>query len=151
MKTIVLLSFTLALTHFTMAQEKKIIFVCQHGAAKSVIAAAYFNKLAKERNIPYVAECRGIEPDSTVSMSAREGLTRDQLLDPRVKPQRLLAADTVNVDRIILFTPPLPSDTGSSIKTENWSQVENVDAEYPKRRDAIVKKINELLDKLEKQ
>lgn len=27
----------------------RIVFVCEHGAAKSVIAAAYFNKLAAER------------------------------------------------------------------------------------------------------
>ena len=27
----------------------RIVFVCGHGAAKSVIAAAYFNKLAAER------------------------------------------------------------------------------------------------------
>ena len=48
MKLAVLLVFYLLLIDVTMAQEK-IIFVCQHGAAKSVIAASYFNKLAKER------------------------------------------------------------------------------------------------------
>ena len=34
-----------------MASSKApmILFVCEHGAAKSVIAAAYFDKLAKER------------------------------------------------------------------------------------------------------
>jgi hypothetical protein len=47
-----------------------------------------------------------------------------------------------------LFTK-LPEDMKTSIKTEDWSKIENVDAEYSKRRDAIVKKINELLDSLE--
>ena len=137
-----------ALTHSMMAQEKRIIFVCQHGAAKSVIAASYFNKLAKERKLDYVAECRGVEPDSVVSSSAREGLTMDHMFDPNTKPQKLLPGDTTNVERIILFTP-LPPDMNTSIKTENWSQIENVDAEYLKRKNAIVKKINELLDTLE--
>ena len=33
------------------------VFVCEHGAAKSVIATAYFNKLAAERHLPVRATC----------------------------------------------------------------------------------------------
>lgn len=138
------------LTHLSMAQDKKIIFVCQHGAAKSVIAASYFNKLANDRKLGYTAECRGIDPDSVVSPSAREGLSKDHLFDPQTKPQKFVPGDTANVERIILFAP-MPSEWNTTIKTENWSQVENVDADYLKRRDAIIKKINELLDNLEKR
>ena len=36
-----------------------VIFVCGHGAAKSVIATAYFNKLSAERGLPYRATFRG--------------------------------------------------------------------------------------------
>ena len=36
-----------------MAQDPLIIFVCEHGAAKSIIAAAYFNKYARERNLRF--------------------------------------------------------------------------------------------------
>jgi arsenate reductase (thioredoxin) len=150
MKTALLFAIATLLTQTTMGQEKKIIFVCEHGAAKSVIAASYFNKIAKERNLDYVAECRGTNPDSVVSKSAREGLTRDHLFDPKTKPQKLLNSDTANVERIILFTT-LPSDLKTDIKTENWSNIQNVDADYDKRRNAIVKKINELLDSLEKE
>lgn len=150
MKTLFLFVFATSLTQVVMAQDKKIIFVCEHGAAKSVIAASYFNKLAKERNLDYVAECRGTDPDSVVSTSVKDGLTKDNMFDPNTKPKKLLISDTVNVERIILFTP-LPSDINTAIKTENWSQIENVDADYSKRRNAIVKKINELLDALEKQ
>ena len=40
----------------------QIIFVCEHGAGKSVIAAAYFNKLAAERGLPDRAIYRGANP-----------------------------------------------------------------------------------------
>jgi arsenate reductase len=133
-----------------MPQDKKIIFVCEHGAAKSVIAASYFNKMAKERNLDYVAECRGTNPDSEVSKGAKDGLTKDNVFDPNTKPKKLLSSDTANVERIILFTP-LPSDLKTNIKTEDWSSIQNLDADYDKRRNAIVKKINELLDSLEKR
>jgi hypothetical protein len=56
----------------TVAQTKRIVFVCEHGAAKSVIAAAYFNKLARERNLNYEAVCRGTFPDSTISVATKE-------------------------------------------------------------------------------
>jgi arsenate reductase len=153
MKT-TLLVFATLLVQTIMAQDKKIIFVCEHGAAKSVIAASYFNKMAKERNLDYVAECRGTDPDSEVSKVAKDGLTKDNVFDPNTKPKKLLSSDTANVERIILFTPlpsDLKTDIKTDIKTENWSNIQNLDADYEKRRDAIVKKINELLDSLEKQ
>jgi arsenate reductase (thioredoxin) len=149
MKT-TLLVFATLLVQTIMAQDKKIIFVCEHGAAKSVIAASYFNKMAKERNLDYVAECRGTNPDSEVSKGAKDGLTKDNVFDPNTKPKKLLSSDTANVERIILFTP-LPSDLKTNIKTENWSNIQNLDDDYEKRRNAIVKKINELLDSLEKR
>jgi arsenate reductase len=138
------------LTQVVMAQEKKIIFVCEHGAAKSVNAASYFNKLVKERNLDYVAECRGTSPDSVVSASTKAGLTNDKMFGPSTKPRKLLISDVVNAERIILFTK-LPADINANIKIENWSDIQNVDGEYEKRRDAIVKKIGELLDSLEKK
>jgi arsenate reductase (thioredoxin) len=150
MKTIFQIAFITFLSQSIMAQGKKIIFVCEHGAAKSVIAASYFNKMAKERNLDYVAECRGTFPDSVVSPAIKQNLTREKVFDPNTKTQKLVISDTANVDRIILFTS-LPPALITNIKTENWSTIQNVDADYEKRRDAIVKKINELLDSLEKQ
>jgi arsenate reductase (thioredoxin) len=150
MKSVIAITLLTLLTHSIMAQEKKIIFVCEHGAAKSVIAASYFNKMAKERNLQYVAECRGTAPDSVVSQSARDGLTKDKMFDPKTKPKKLLISDTLNVERIILFTS-LPPDLQTGVSTENWSTIQNLDGDYEKRRNAIVKKINELLDSLEKK
>jgi protein-tyrosine-phosphatase len=150
MKAIFLFAFMTLCSYTAMSQHKKIIFVCEHGAAKSVIAASYFNKMAKERNLDYRAECRGTDPDSVVAKTAKDGLTTDKVFDPTTKPEKLLSKDTIGVDRIILFTA-LPADLKTNIKTENWSDIPNVDGDYEKRRNAIVKKINELLDTLAKK
>src|ERR671912_542532 len=99
MKTVVLIAIASLLTLTLVAQEKKIIFVCEHGAAKSVIAASYFNKMAKERNLDYVAECRGTFPDSVVAPGVKEGLTNDKVFDPTTKPRKLVIGDTVSVER----------------------------------------------------
>jgi hypothetical protein len=47
-----------------MPQTSIVIFVCEHGAAKSVIAAAYFNRLASQGNLALTAVARGTHPES---------------------------------------------------------------------------------------
>jgi len=150
MTKIILILLTTLLVQHSMGQNKKIVFVCEHGAAKSVIAAAYFNKMAKERNLDYEAVCRGTSPDSTISPGTKDGLTVDKLFDDNVTPTKLTMRDTSNTERIILFTK-LPADFKTPIKTEDWSNLKDVDGDYPHRRDAIIKNIDLLLDTLSKQ
>jgi arsenate reductase len=130
-------------------QKQKVVFVCEHGAAKSVIATDYFNKLAAERGLNYEAVCRATVPDSTLTPATRAGLKADNIHQNK-NPQKLALADTVNVKRIILFTP-LPSNYHTGVPTEDWSGAQNIDASYSQRKEAIIKKINTLLDSLEKK
>ena len=130
------------------AQSNKVIFVCEHGAAKSVIAAAYFNKIAKERNVDWQAVSRGTSPDAEIGQSTKEGLTADHLYDPTFSPKKLSLKDTSNVKAIIRFTT-LPGEFNkANIKTEDWSNLRDIDSGYTLRRDAIVHQINEFLDSL---
>jgi arsenate reductase (thioredoxin) len=148
MKLVLAIYFSLSAT-LVFAQMKKIIFVCEHGAAKSVIAAAYFNKIAKEKNLNWEAISRGTFPDSTLTESTRQGLKGDRIYDPKRVPQKLSLNDTVNAEHIILFTP-LPGGFSTRVPVEDWSSIPNIDAEYISRRNAIVNELNALLDKLEK-
>ncbi|MGH9936946.1 MAG: hypothetical protein ACREAM_11915, partial [Blastocatellia bacterium] len=43
-------------------QTPVIIFVCEHGAAKSILSASIFNKLAGERQLNLRAIARGTNP-----------------------------------------------------------------------------------------
>ena len=63
-----------------MSQNPVIIFVCEHGAAKSIIAATYFNKLAREKGLDVSAVARGTHPDAELSQKAIEGLHEDKLV-----------------------------------------------------------------------
>jgi arsenate reductase (thioredoxin) len=147
MKNILLLALSLCMAHLANSQIKKIVFVCEHGAAKSVIAAEYFNRLAKERGLEWQAVCRATFPDSTLSAGTRSGLKIDNI-QPNSNPKKLTLQDTVDVERIILFTT-LPEDYKTSIPVENWSSIENIDAAYSLKRDAIKKRLNILFDQLE--
>jgi arsenate reductase (thioredoxin) len=130
------------------SQVKKIIFVCEHGAAKSVIAATYFNQLAKERNLNWEGVCRGTTPDAALTQGTIEGLQRDSLLNKDLVPEKLSINDTSNAVMIIRFTT-LPEDFKTNLKQEDWSSLPNLNDDYSKRRDALVKRLNVLLDSLE--
>jgi hypothetical protein len=150
MKHLLIITFMALSTITGNGQTKKVVFVCEHGAGKSVVAAAYFNKIAKDRNLNWEASCRGTNPDEEVSAPTKEGLKSDNLLDPSLSPKKLAPSDTSNVEKIILFTK-LPDDFKTGVKSEDWSSLPNIDAKYEVRRDALIKKINEFFDSLEKQ
>ena len=46
---------------------KTVLFVCLHGAAKSVLAAADFERLARERGLDARAASAGTEPDPEIA------------------------------------------------------------------------------------
>ena len=74
-----------------MKQNPTIVFVCEHGAAKSIIAAAYFNKLAEEKNSDVRAIARGTHPDPELSSIAITGLRDDGLTPTESGPAKVIA------------------------------------------------------------
>jgi arsenate reductase (thioredoxin) len=71
--------------------KKSIAFVCQHGSAKSLIAAEYAGVFARKHSLDLTATTSGPEPDSEVPPNVIEGLLRHGI-DTRSKvPQRVTA------------------------------------------------------------
>ena len=50
-----------------MSPSRSVLFVCLHGAAKSVLAAADFERLAAERGLAITADSAGTEPDPEIA------------------------------------------------------------------------------------
>ena len=87
-----------------------VVFVCEHGAAKSVVAAAQFNQMAAERGLPFRAISRGTAPDATVPSRVTEGLKRDGLRLPEgFTPTALSGTDMAQAIRIVSFDVILPT------------------------------------------
>src|SRR3981189_1781731 len=70
-----------------------VVFVCEHGAAKSVIAAAHFNRLASQRNLPYRAVARATNPDDAVALAVQSGLASEGLDVTGWKPKAVSEDD----------------------------------------------------------
>jgi len=89
-------------------QIQTVLFVCEHGSAKSVIAAAHFNRLAEQRNPPYRAIARGINPDPEIPQQVRLNLAKDGLDVATWKPQVVAEKDVREATRVVTFGCKLP-------------------------------------------
>jgi protein-tyrosine-phosphatase len=126
----------------------KIVFVCEHGAAKSVIAARELEKLARERGISIQAVSRGTTPDPEIPLPVRTGLKEDGIEIGTMKPVQLKPEDLRDAARVISFGPDLSAVAGPMLKVDDWAATPDVSANFPAARDYIVKRLQTLLDQI---
>lgn len=122
-------------------EQPVIIFVCEHGAAKSVVAAAYFNRFAQETGLNLQAIARGTNPDTTLSPEAIQGLSKDGLTPGEATPQKLTPADIQSAQRMIAFCE-LPVEYQGQVSIERWDDVPPVSENYEAARDTIIQHIH---------
>src|SRR5688572_17684219 len=96
-----------------------VLFVCEHGSAKSLVAAAHFNKIASERKLPLRAISRGTDPDQDNPPAAVAGLESDDL-EPEALPRKLSQADLATARKVISFAE-LPAGYSPEPPVEVWS------------------------------
>jgi len=125
-----------------------VLFVCEHGAAKSVIAAAYFDKLAKDQHLPHRAAFRGVNPDATLSSVAEKGLKQDGIDTSGWKPARVTQKDVDEASRIVTLGCVLPAGTHVASKVTDWSDIPSPSQNYSDARDQIKKQVRKLVDDL---
>ena len=147
MVTPIILLASAMMLQATATKTPAIVFVCEHGAAKSVIATAYFNKLAAERGLPYRAVFRGTTPQDDLSVRAVAGLKADGVAVPDGKPTAIGDADIASATHIFAIGCQLPDKAQRSGKAADWSDVPD-DQGYGPMRDAIVRHVRQLLDDL---
>ena len=127
-----------------MPQDPLIVFVCEHGAAKSILAAAYFNKLAQERNLRLHAIARGTHPDEELSPITVAGLHEDGLTPNESVPQKLSLEEIESAQQIIAFCE-LPIEFQQKAKIEQWNDIPPISENYEKACDIIVAKLKAMM------
>lgn len=124
--------------------RKLILFVCEHGAAKSVVAAAHFNKLAVEKKLNFHALARGTNPDAELSPKTVAGLQADGLTPTESTPQKLSRAEAESAQLIVTFCE-LPEEYQNKAIIERWDDIPPVSEKYEKAMDAILERIYRLI------
>jgi arsenate reductase (thioredoxin) len=82
----------------TEARTPVVLFMCPHGAAKSVMASAYFQTLAKERGLNVRVDAAGTDPEPTLSKGVVAHLQKNNYAVPIEKPRPATAADMSTAD-----------------------------------------------------
>lgn len=136
------------LTGQAQTTQKTVVFVCEHGAAKSVVAAAHFNRLAQERGLKVRAISRGTSPDPSVPEFVRNGLKGDGApVAASFVPIRLTPGDAAAAVRVVTFDVKLPDDVKPA-NAANWTRVPNFSDGYGPARADIVGRVEVLLRQL---
>jgi arsenate reductase (thioredoxin) len=104
--------------------DSQVLFVCEHGNVKSLMAVSYFNQLAQERRLPFRAVSRGTAPDSTtVPPTIIQGLRGDGFDVSSFHPSAVRVSDISASQRVITIGTALPTDAQAAAqpKIEQWN------------------------------
>ena len=130
------------------AALRQVLFICEHGAAKSVIAAAYFNQLAAQRGVSVHAVARGSDPQDEPSKLTVAGLRADGLVPAPTKPKPITASDVRGSLEVVAFDCQEPVMKPLSAIGVCWNDVPPIATGYDAVRDRIRTRVALLLDQI---
>lgn len=127
-----------------MTARRTVLFVCRHGSAKSILAAAMFRSVAAERGMAMDAMAAGIDPDPRVAPILVDALPDLRLAEER--PRSVTTADLASASRVITFNLepdelPIPTQT-----VERWDDIPSVNTNLEAARGAIRRHLDRLID-----
>ncbi|MGC3947867.1 MAG: hypothetical protein QM762_25725 [Chryseolinea sp.] len=151
--TLIAITFLLSMMVATaFAQDKgvkTILFICEHGSAKSIVAAAYFNRIAGDKQLDIMAISRGTHPDAVVPDKINKLLNGDGFPNHSEKPTQLTKEDLKAADYVVSFTT-IPTSYGNNEKIELWN-APSFESGYPASRDSIVHNIERIIERIKSQ
>jgi arsenate reductase len=128
-----------------------VLFLCPHGAAKSVLASAYFQRAAKERGLNVRVESAGTDPDPEVSPRVADHLKKGGFDVPVAKPRRLTEADMTVADVVISIGCDPKSMPNPRAALVRWDDVpapsEDFAAADARIRERVIQLVDELVRK----
>ena len=127
-----------------MPRPVKVLFVCLHGAAKSVVAAQYLNRLARAAGYDIDATSAGLEPDEAIPEHVVRSLAGDGFDVSGRTPRPVTEAELASADVVISLGCSL--DTGSPTpRLVTWDDIPAVSDGYEPARDAIIGRLRTFL------
>ena len=124
-----------------------VVFVCEHGTVKSVIAAELFNRRAAERKLRFHAVARGVTPEERIPDAVAGNLKADGFDLSGFAASPLTSEDAKTAAYVVAIgvDPPLLKDAKAMAR---WTDVPPASTEYKASRDDMAKRIDGLLDAL---
>ena len=128
---------------------RHVVFVCEHGAAKSVLAAIEFNRLAEARGASMRAIARGTAPDEVIAPVIVTRLAREDVHLEGETPKAFASSELRGAACVVTLDQPqvaamIPNET----PVETWDGLPPVSSDFDRARQAIREKVEVLFDQL---
>jgi arsenate reductase (thioredoxin) len=132
----------------TDGKRPTVLFMCPHGAAKSVLASAYFQRLARERGLNVHVESAGTDPQQAVSTVVAEHLRQSGYAVPITRPRAVTRADLEAADVVISLGCDLTGLPAAPRNLQKWDEVPAPSEDLKGADEAIRRRVIALVDEL---
>lgn len=126
-----------------------VLFVCQHGVAKSVIAARHLTELARARGITLSVTAAGVEPDEVIPPHVIAGLQADGLDLHETSPRAVTGELLESAEMVVAFACDLSALGGDPGRIVQWAGVPAVSDGYDAARTEILRRLHAMLDEVD--
>jgi protein-tyrosine-phosphatase len=131
-------------------KAQKVAFVCLHGSAKSLIAAEYFNRLAREKSLALRATTAGPEPDPEVPANVVEGMKARGIDVHAYRPTLVAAEQLTDADLIVSFACDAGRTLAPGKAEERWDECPAVSDDFDVAWKFITGRVDTLVERLSK-
>ena|ERR1043166_5833039 len=134
----------------TQTKPPTVLFICEHGSVKSLLAKTLFEQYAKDAGLTMTAESRGTHADSVVPPWMITNLATDGLSIGGFKPRQLAEADLIGASMVVSFDVPAEATAAAKSPRAQWDGLPSVTQNYAVGRDAIKARVRQLVDSLKR-
>jgi arsenate reductase (thioredoxin) len=127
-----------------------VLFVCEHGTVRSLLAKVLFEEYAAAAGLQMRAVSRGTHADSVVPPWMLQGLATDHVALGSWRPQTLRPADLATASLVVSFDVPVAATAAARAPRVQWDGLPSVSRDYATGRDAIKVRVHQLVDSLKR-
>lgn len=131
------------------AEPPSVVFVCEHGSVKSLVAALHFQRLAQQRGLAVRASSRGTQPDDAVPAAVARALAADGFDAAGFRPRALRAEELRAAWRTVALGVDLTA-LGEGARVARWDDIPPVSVDYAAARAALLRRLEALLEEFER-
>jgi len=134
------------------AMPETVVFVCEHGNVKSLIAREWFNRQAAQHGLAVRAVSRGLRPVTPAPSAIAEELRRDGFDVAGFEARAFTTADLAGATRVVAIGIERSAlGARADLPIETWEGIPPASEQYAAARDALRARIESLLSTLARE
>ena len=131
-------------------QTHTVLFMCPHGAAKSVMAKTYFQKRAKEQGLAIDADAAGPFPDAAVYPAVVELLAAEGCQLDHPEPRKVTAHDIAQAQQLVSIGCNINDLPSTDKAIDSWDDVPMVSKDIHAAWQGVKGHVEEMVGRLER-